>query len=683
VRTSILLLSLLGLSGLLTACPEPIPDDDDSAAGDDDDSSPGDDDDATPPDSEACETVLDLCPDGCTLDIDVELHRVFGTVSWAGAPIPGGPGNTFDLVFVDPETGQEHAVPFGGQTADVGSIGSRMIVGTWDVFFEWTGNTAQGGADFFDVIQGRIPVAEAYSIPNDEDLVIAIEPQRVGGALQWLGADIPGNSSNELDFVFRPSDGGDELRVTRAAWAGPLSTYDIPMLPGNYDVEIEWRNTADPSDVSWPDPLFGRIPVANSLPVTAASPVTLDITPDLPRVTGAFSWDGAPIPQSDGNEIEIIFLDEDGQQRWVRRWAGPADIASFDVPMVPGTYTVFVNWTGAADPADSAWPDPIWGWIRVAEDVEVTGAGGTVDLSAEPARVTGTYRWDGAPAPQSVFNQLAFSFSDVGGDRLEVHRDALNGPLGSFDLPMVPGTYTLIVYWIQALPEDDADFPDPLYEDIVLRKGIEIVDGTNQVDIEIDPYRLSGALTWDRMPIPEGEQNQFELILYSQDGRNHVLRSARDGAVSTYDMPVLPGDYEVGFRWLETAGPDSPSFPDPVFGEHHAGSVTVGDGDATLDIAPDPVRLGGSFTWDAGPVPASPENWGVIRFEAMDEPFGWDAPSAEWGAWDGELSAYDVNAPQGLWRVQLEWFSSASRDDAGWPDPVWRPITLVECAWIH
>lgn len=663
-------LLFVSLSLSILGCPT-VPDefvrgdDDDSGdVGDDDDSS-----DATPAPSEACPDPTPLCDPDCRLDIDVPLERVSGTVRWDGAPIAADSSNGFELSFHG-EDGRAHGMRFNADGQAIDSFDRPMLQGTWTVYMGWTGGPYVDNGGRLDSVEGSILVAEDVAVPGPA-LDVMVAPERVTGTIQWDGAPIGAGASNAFSLTFTDVESGIAYWVYRSAESGPISQYDVPMFPGTYDVEFAWEDTVGPNNPSWPDPILGRIPVFSGfeVPVGGAS---LNIGIDPVRVTGSLSWDGMPVPESASNEFELLMVSQDGRELRVRRTAAEGPTSSFDIPALQGSWRFFFNWAQTPQPDDPAWPDPLFGRIPVTEDLNVTAAGATQDVAIELARVSGELAWDGAPIPPSIYNDLAINFVDQFGELRWAYRDARDGELTSYDIPMLPGTHDVFVNWVGSLPMDDADWPDPLMDWIPVTQQFEVAaGGTNQLPIDPELARITGSISWDGEPIPEGQDNWWVFTL-SGEREHRVDRDARLGDVATFDIPALGGEVEVGFEWVRTEADG----PDPIFGRHRLGTV---DAPGSLDVAFAPVRLTGAMTWGGEPIPEDAENRWALRFIDPDD--GHTTWVDLW-AGEGDVASYDVPALPGIYHVEWDWTSAAASGD-GFADPVWGAIRVASCVLIE
>jgi hypothetical protein len=659
--------------------PLPTQDDDDTTVDDDDSADDDDlvqnDDDSSDDDDSAewpCPPIA-LCDPDCVLDIDPVPVQLAGNVSWNGAPIPTT--NRWSLEFIDVHSGgtlTAHPRPDGSFAS---SYDVPMMPGKWDVYFNW--NQAYTGPDTLDdLVLGSIPLASAFILSDQGGaLDVLLEPVRVSGALQWDGANIPQGIWNEWFFFFVDPNTGDEFRVSRDAADGPVGSYDIPMMPGTYDVYFQWSSVDSTVPESWPDPVYGRTLIAPGLTIPSDG-VDLDVELEPARVTGTVQWNGDDIPGSPDNVWRLSFTDPaTGEEFYVDRDAALGDVSDYDIPMHPGTYEVAFAWISPSE--DSlAWPDPVYGPRVVAPALTVTKNGATLDIDLETHQVVGALRWDDSPIPGSYGNewQLVFTNSTTGEEHW-VSEDASGGAKGSFHAPMYPGTWDISFRWISTSLAPNAD-PDPIWGDIPVAWSVPVPGP--QVDVEPDPTRLTGALSWNSLPVPSSDYWIVWTMHFTDPatGASYSVERRNWGdQVGSYDVPVLPGTWDVAFSWEHVSGEVMDQL-DPIWGSQEvASAVDVSPGGASLDVELAPRRLSGLLNWDDAPIPqGDPSDW-WIHFE--DRATG-EASYVVRNAEDGDVSTYDVPVQAGVWRIGLMWGYSDT-----WPQPLYGVVPIEPCALIE
>jgi len=656
---------------------------DDDATSDDDDDATGDDDDATGDDDDAtvdpCPTTTSICVGGsCILSVDPSVMPISGLLLWDGAAIPASSDNRWEFVFENTE-GRVRTVPRDASAGATNTYAIPMAWGTHDVFFRWTSTASPASSAWPDPIHGLVPVATAVP-PGAGALDVTPDPARVTGLLLWDGAPIPAGADNQWEFLFVDVATENELTVPRDAGSGPVSTYDIPMVPGTYDVYFTWTETAAPGTAGWPDPVFGRIPVATSFTVGSTG-AALNVDIDPVRVTGLLQWDGAAIPASSGNQWDLVFEPIGGGPALsVPRSASDGPVSTYDVPMLPGSYDVHFAWVQSSASGTTSWPDPIFGNLEVATAFTVPAGGGSLNITPDPVRVTGLLSWDGAPIPQSGSNTWRVTFTNPANDQLLwIPRDASDGDVSTFDVPMLPGTYEVGFSWVSAVPWGQAGTPDPVFGDLLIAPTYVVPSGGGTLNITPDPVRLTGALGWEGAPIAASSDNQWAIVLTPSGGGAslEVRRDAAAGPAAVYDIPAFPGTWDIVFRWLNTAAPASSAWPDPIFGDLGLGSVTIPAGGGTVNIEPDPLPMTGPVEWDGGPVPASADNqWDVVWTDPYTGNTLWVPRDASGGAAVGWVT---IPVWPGVWDLDMRWTGAADPATAGWPDPVYGLLDVWAC----
>ena len=650
--------------------------DDDDTTGDDDDD---DDDDTTPP-VDPCPAPISLCAGDCLFNVSVDPVRLTGLLSWDGAPIPSGAANAWDIVFVDPTSGEELSVPRTASSGAVSTYDIPALPGTWDVFFEWTSAASPGSTGDPDPVWGRWLVASSFNVPTTGGtLNIQPDPVRMTGLLQWDGAAIPASGSNDWSFVFVSVASGREYLVHRDASQGATSTFDIPMFSGTYDVYFAWRTAATQGSAGWPDPIWGRTPIQTGFTVPTTGG-TLSVQPDPVRVTGLLQWDGASIPQSASNTWQLVFSDTSSDAEYiVPRNASSGSVNTMDIPMYPGTYAVSFEWLTTPGQTNGAYPDPVFGRRLIQPAFNVPAGGGTLSVQPDPERVTGLISWDGAAIPSSSSNKVQLIFADVASDAEYVVRRDASG-ISTYDVPMFTGTYDVYFDWYQTASAGSGGWPDPVYGRWLVQGGFTVGVGGSALNVQPDPVRLTGLITWDGAAIFSGDANVVALT-FDPVGSDTTYSVLRMGAMNTYDVPMYPGTYDVSFDWYGTPAATSGSWPDPILGATPvATALTIPAGGGTANIQPDPRRLTGLLEWDGGPMLSSGSaGWQLLLVDPYTAA-SWAAPRE---TANFPVNTYDMPVYDGVVHVYFQWTGNPGSGTSAWMDPIYGAILLQSCALIQ
>lgn len=252
--------------------------------------------------------------------------------------------------------------------------------------------------------------------------------------------------------------------------------------------------------------------------------------------------------------------------------------------------------------------------------------------------VTGTIRLtvnDLVP-PTSEYEDAVLKLRNaVSGD------EVLLGNTHDGDLPVaaLPGTYEL-VYGI-----DSGGEMLPRNREAVIAK-MDLVDEVDEI-VNIQVGRLMGAITIAESAPPGSEFDQGNVWLRNaKNGDSVLLGSTMYG---TYDVLVLPGEYELHYEHVVGAG--VPANVDALLGK-----VTVeplSDVPAVLDIDVPMVGIAGAITIDGDTPPGSAyEN---ARLSLTDGTPGNVFPLSE-----TRYGAYELNVVPGTYAVVYEWVAGAS-----------------------
>lgn len=118
-------------------------------------------------------------------------------------------------------------------------------------------------------------------------------------------------------------------------------------------------------------------------------------------------------------------------------------------------------------------------------------------------------------------------------------------------------------------------------------------------DVVAQPVRLSGAISYGGQQIPDTYGSSYQEWALRLVDTNTLLSYdyQMDGGSDTYKVDVYPGEYDVYFR----LNYDS-IFPGGITDLTRLGSVSVKKA-TTYDLAPAPVKLSGSISYDGQQIP--------------------------------------------------------------------------------
>ena len=201
--------------------------------------------------------------------------------------------------------------------------------------------------------------------------------------------------------------------------------------------------------------------------------------------------------------------------------------------------------------------------------INLCGPDCLLNVQPDLVRLTGLLQWDGAAIPQSGANGWNIIFTDpVGGESWWVQRDAGDSSVQTYDVPVLAGTWAISYAWTSTPGDSTSPWPDPIWGQRELLASLNVPPGGGTANLEPDPLRMTGLLQWDAAAIAQSGANTWWLRFTDPyTGQSFTVeRDASDGAVSTYDIPVYDGVYDVSFEWVSTPANTSGAWPDPIEG---------------------------------------------------------------------------------------------------------------------
>ncbi len=391
---------------------------------------------------------------------------------------------------------------------------------------------------------------------------------------------------------------------------------DLAVMPGAYDV-VYWRVYGDLdyqdqiNDRSNADPYAYGFHVLQRDVVIGPGENRLDVDVEPAHLTGDVTFGGEAVDLRSPSSVHIaLYLrDQDtGALHQIERvvfsgsWDDgyPVSTADYrwdhaiDLAVVPGTYDV-VYWRVYGDLDyqrqinDRSKDDPYaYGFHVLQRDVVIEPGENSLDVDIEPAHLTGDVTFGDGPielrSPSSVNIALYLRDQDTGALQ-QLERVVFSGswddgyPVSTadyrwdhaIDLAVMPGIYD-VVYWrvygdldYQRQINDRSNNDPYAYGFHVLHTDVTIEPGENSLDIDIEPARLSGDVTFDgdlidlRSPSSvnialslrdhdTGALHQIERVVFSGSWDDGYPVSTADYRWDhTIDLAVLPGTYDLGY----------------------------------------------------------------------------------------------------------------------------------------
>jgi hypothetical protein len=269
-----------------------------------------------------------------TVDIDVPVATVGGTVTMAGAALPGtsglygyplqvflrsGDGSLTLLWSVDYNAG---SAPYARAVGSESFAGMKVLPGTYDLVYqrEYSSTPALGAQEFQPVSTDAIPlgrqVLKQVTVPAGPfTLNVDLPVATLGGKVTLAGAALPGssslNGSYPLQFLLRSKDDGSVTQLWTITYSGASSPYPRPIgsdsyagvvvVPGTYELVYQRAYSNTPTlgaqlftlDATDAIPLGRQVLKDVTVPPGSS---TLDIDVPVTTVNGTVTMSGAALP---------------------------------------------------------------------------------------------------------------------------------------------------------------------------------------------------------------------------------------------------------------------------------------------------------------------------------------------------------------------------------------------------
>lgn len=261
-------------------------------------------------------------------------------------------------------------------------------------------------------------------------------------------------------------------------------------------------------------------------PVSICDQDGCDLTIDLEvaEVSGTITWDGAPLPESEGPSGTLLFVHHDSQE-WARQQLvrGPQ---RWFAELPSGTYDVQFR----LDPRNAPVDRPHDGWLLLAEAVDV-GPGTTLDLDAAVVSLSGAVTVPPEAGETYVTWQSA---SGRGG----AHAKVVDGRYALF---VPPGPGALLVRG-----------RDPSGREVYAGSPAAVLDASadTTTDLTFEIIEVNGTLSSDA---PPGAAPTTLWFARADEPSSRVPVTLEDGAFSVL---TTPGEFDLG-AWF---GADERSF---------------------------------------------------------------------------------------------------------------------------
>ncbi len=551
--------------------------------------------DALPVDPSDCGIALEQSG---SLDIDIPTVTVGGAITWNGGPIPQG-GTSPQLRLARAGTAETGVlVDLGEARASGSTYQVRVVPGSYDVLYDYD---ACSVAAF--PCQRGVRVRAGVSLTVDGTLDLDLRTARITGRATLDGASLPSASYDLPKISLRGGDGSTGIFADLEDLASGL--YDVELLHGTYDLLYQEPDTRCSGD---PFPCQEGVRLQSGVSVTGDGSLDLDI--DTIRVTGRVTLDGANPPAASYEPPCVRLRGSDGSLGTLVDLDNAAD-GVFDARFLAGTYDLLYD---EPDSDCTGTPYPCQERAVLRSGAAMT-ADGTLEVDIATLRVTGQVTLDGATPPASNSGRrpsITLRSHDGSGAGVLVQLEHVSG--GAYDVRLLPGTYDLL-YALD--PAWCGGPPYPCQTGRVLLSGVTI--STNgSLDVDIATRRLTGVVTLNGGALPATGTARPELLLRGSDASTGILARLQDAPSGSYDIRILPGEYDLLYRRNVVSCPTDP-YPCQDGVVIREGQTIASDG--SLDVDLPVLRLTGLISLDGEPLPAASSR-GAIALIGADHSTG-------------------------------------------------------------
>lgn len=506
---------------------------------------------------------------GGTLNVDVPMVTISGSITVNGAPPPASQYDHGDVVLVNPGTGDEVRL---ASTVD-GTFSVNVVRGAYEVYYR----NIEGGEAVPANRNARLSVVDLRA---SAQLNIDLQMVTVTGAFFLDGGPPPDSAYERGNLVFRDPSTGDrvDLGSTRDG------SYTVSVLPGTYDVHYGHVQGGERVPQNR-DARLTQVTVERVVGIREAqggplAPAEIDIDVPTVAVTGNITIAGETPPNSQYDAGRLVLRSPGGADQVD---VGPTTAGSFDLNVVPGTYDLHYQRGEATDTLPQN-GDVVVRTLDVREPV--------IDLDIPVVTVAGMLTVGGVTPPATAADEGTIWLRDPATD------DALPvgaTTTGAYDARVVPGSYVL--YYRQQT--SNGGVPANTNTRLV---PLDALEGVQQ-DIDVPTAMVSGAITVDGAPPPTSEYDDGRVYLKNTEtGDTALLGSTR---VGTFARLVTPGSYEIRYA-LETSTDVMPINTDAFLG------TTTVNGDSTFDVDVPTRSMGGRITIGGQEPPQSTYDRGRI-----------------------------------------------------------------------
>lgn len=400
---------------------------------------------------------------------------------------------------------------------------------------------------------------------------VPVTSVRVTGSFLLNGQPFPASFLQGANFFLRNA-GGDEVYLGLSNDGG----FDRRIVPGTYDVVYEHK-------VGSQVPANPETVVMQG--VTLLADTDFDVTVTAISVSGAFSLNGAPFPNTSYESASISLRDRKTDALVP---LGDTHAGSYAVLLIPGFYDVVYEHRtgGSVIPKNSL--------ATIAANVSLQKSQ-TYGISVSSVRVTGAFLVNGAAPPATAYDTGLVTFVDTSNGAAAVLGETMDQ---SYEVNVVPGTYD-VGYQLVA----GGDSVVPANKNARLPRGVGF-SANATYDIDLPSIHVYGDITIGGAAPPATAYETGYLRLRAGED-SVVLGLSHDAA---YSKRILPGVYDV--EWELVAG-------GTLVPRNHRGHVATKTfpGSTLWDLDVPVARLTATVKLNGEPFSLSPSGTAIVSLE--------------------------------------------------------------------
>jgi hypothetical protein len=262
-----------------------------------------------------------------TLNLDLPVITVSGTVTRGGAALPDASGRRGSAFFADP-SGNSLTLDVG--TTGPGTYSGLLFAGTYDVGFDSVGTSVPS------LPSQTVVLETSQSLNSNAQVDLDLSVITLQGGVTVNGGTVPDDTRDRGTIILTPSSGGSSASASIGA-AGPAA-YTLQAYAGTYDVQLDSTGN-------------GRTLPAESTLVrrgfALAASTSLDVALAVAHVSGTVTVNGAAVPDDTSDRGDARFVDLSTGSA-VTASVGTSGPAQYTALLYAGKYALFFDSTNSS-----------------------------------------------------------------------------------------------------------------------------------------------------------------------------------------------------------------------------------------------------------------------------------------------------------------------------------------------